>query len=116
MKPHDRIEAGPFRIEPIRVTHSIADGIGLAIDTPVGTIVHTGDFKLDPSPLDGESPDYRRFAELGAEGVLVLCSGSTHVGPPGHTRSEVGVGRPLTGRFERAAGGILVPTLASHNH
>src|SRR6266702_5483449 len=116
MKPHDRIEAGPFRIEPIRVTHSIADGIGLAIGTPVGTLVHTGDFKLDPSPLDGETPDYRRFAELGAEGVLVLCSDSTNVDRPGHTRAEVEVGLALAERFARAPGRIIVATFASHIH
>ena len=116
MKPHDRIEAGPFRIEPIRVTHSIADGIGLAIDTPVGTIVHTGDFKLDPSPLDGETPDYKRFTELGEHGVLLLCSDSTNVGRPGHTRSERDVGVALRERFQRASGRIVVATFASHIH
>jgi len=116
MKPHDRIEAGPFRIEPIRVTHSIADGIGLAIDTPVGTIVHTGDFKLDPSPLDGETPDYKRFTELGEHGVLLLCSDSTNVGRPGHTRSELDVGVALRERFQRASGRIVVATFASHIH
>jgi len=116
MKPHDRIEVGPFRIEPIRVTHSIADGIGLAIDTPVGTIVHTGDFKLDPSPLDGETPDYRRFAELGEHGVLALCSDSTNVDRPGHTRSELEVGTALRERFQRASGRIFVATFASHIH
>ena len=72
IRPRERVEAGPFGIEAIRVTHSIVDGIGLAIDTPAGTVVHTGDFKLDPSPLDGELPDYRRFAELGEQGVIVL--------------------------------------------
>src|SRR5207245_4050139 len=110
MRPRARHPIGPFTVEAIRVTPSIADGVGLAIETPVGTIVHTGDFKLDPSPLDGESPDYRRFAELGAEGVLVLCSDSTNVGRPGHTRSEVEVGRALTERFERATGRIIVAT------
>src|SRR5207245_2879836 len=73
IRPRERVEAGPFGIEAIRVTHSIVDGIGLAIDTPAGTVVHTGDFKLDPSPLDGELPDYRRDAELGDEGVDVPC-------------------------------------------
>src|SRR5256712_17642 len=115
-RPRDRIEIGPFIVEPIRVTHSIADGVGLAIGTPVGTLVHTGDFKLDPSPLDGETPDYRRFAELGAEGVLVLCSDSTNVDRPGHTRSEVEVGRALAERFARAPGRIIVATFASHIH
>ena len=116
IRPRDRIEAGPFSIEAIRVTHSIADGIGLAIGTPVGTIVHTGDFKLDPSPLDGEPPDYRRFAELGDQGVLVLCSDSTNVDRPGHTRSETDVGQALGTRFDGASGRIIVATFASHIH
>ena len=116
MRPRDCIEIGPFRVEPIRVTHSIVDGVGLAIDTPVGTVVHTGDFKLDPSPLDGETPDYHRFAELGEHGVLVLCSDSTNVDRPGHTRSEIDVGQALRGHFERATGRIVLATFASHIH
>ncbi|HEU5322061.1 MAG TPA: ribonuclease J, partial [Methylomirabilota bacterium] len=116
VRPRDRVEVGPFRIEPIRVTHSIVDGIGLAIDTPVGTIVHTGDFKLDPSPLDGEAPDYRKFAELGEQGVLVLCSDSTNVERPGHTRSETEVGGALAERVDRAQGRVIVATFASHIH
>jgi ribonuclease J len=116
IRPRDRIEAGAFGVEAIRVTHSIADGIGLAIDTPVGTIVHTGDFKLDPSPLDGEPPDYRRFAELGEQGVMVLCSDSTNVERPGHTRSEMDVGQALGARFDGATGRIIVATFASHIH
>jgi ribonuclease J len=116
MKPGDRIEIGPFRIEPIRVTHSIADGIGLAVDTPVGTIVHTGDFKLDESPLDGEEADYRKFTELGDQGVLALCSDSTNVDRPGHTPSEREVGRALSARFHGASGRIILATFASHIH
>jgi ribonuclease J len=116
IRPREPFEIGPFRIEPIRVTHSIVDGIGLAVDTPVGTIVHTGDFKLDGTPLDGEPPDYRRFAELGEQGVLVLCSDSTNVDRPGHTRSETEVGAALAERFERAPGRIVVATFASHIH
>ena len=116
MRPRARFDLGPFGIEPIRVTHSIVDGIGLAIQTPVGTIVHTGDFKLDPSPLDGETPDYRRFAELGDQEVLVLCSDSTNVDRPGHTRSESEVGQALGERFARAAGRVVVATFASHIH
>src|SRR5437867_4343723 len=107
---------GQFTIEPIRVTHSIADGMGLAIRTTAGTIVHTGDFKLDPSPLDGEPADTRRFAELGEEGVAVLCSGSTHVDRPGHTQSEIEVGAALAERFDRAPGRIILATFASHVH
>ncbi len=116
VRPRARFDVGPFGIEPIRVTHSIVDGIGLAIETPVGTIVHTGDFKLDPSPLDGETPDYRRFAELGEQGVLVLCSDSTNVDRPGHTRSETEVGQALAERFTRASGRVIVATFASHIH
>jgi ribonuclease J len=116
IRPRERVEVGPFRVEPIRVTHSIVDGIGLAIDTPVGTVVHTGDFKLDPSPLDGEPPDYHRFAELGEHGVLLLCSDSTNVDRPGHTRSEIDVGDALRGHFGQAPGRVIVATFASHIH
>jgi ribonuclease J len=116
IRPRERVEVGPFRVEAIRVTHSIVDGIGLAIETPVGTLVHTGDFKLDPSPLDGEAPDYHRFAELGEHGVLVLCSDSTNVDREGHTPSESDVGEALRGPFERARGRIIFATFASHIH
>jgi ribonuclease J len=116
ISPREAFEAGPFRIEPIRVTHSIVDGIGLAIDTPVGAIVHTGDFKLDPSPIDGLPSDYQKFAELGERGVLVLCSDSTNAERPGHVRSETEVGAALAARFEKAQGRIVVATFASHIH
>jgi ribonuclease J len=116
IRPRDRVTLGSLGVEAIRVTHSIVDGIGLAIDTPVGTIVHTGDFKLDPSPLDGEPPDYRRFAELGEQGVMVLCSDSTNVDRPGHTRSEMDVGQALGARFDGATGRVIVATFASHIH
>jgi ribonuclease J len=114
--PGDEIRAGSLVIVPIRVTHSIADGIGLAIETPVGTIVHTGDFKLDPRPVDAEQPDYAKFASLGERGVLCLCSDSTNVGRPGRTGSETEVGAALQGRFAQAPGRILVATFASHIH
>jgi ribonuclease J len=114
--PGDRIVVGGFVIEPIRVTHSIADGIGLAIETPIGTVVHTGDFKLDRRPVDHQQPDYSRFAALGKRGVLALCSDSTNVGRPGHTGSETEVGRALGGRFAEASGRIIVATFASHIH
>jgi ribonuclease J len=116
MRPRERFQIGPFGVEPIRVTHSIVDGMGLAIDTPAGTIVLTGDFKLDPSPLDNEPSDYRRFAELGEQGVLLLCSDSTNVDRPGHTRSEVEVGAALAERFARATGRVILATFASHIH
>jgi ribonuclease J len=114
--PGDEIRAGSFVVVPIRVTHSIADGIGLAIETPVGTIIHTGDFKLDPRPVDAEQPDYAKFAALGERGVLCLCSDSTNVGRPGRTGSETEVGEALQGRFAQAPGRILVATFASHIH
>jgi ribonuclease J len=116
MTPRVPFTLGPFTIEPIRVTHSIADGMGLAIGTPAGTIVHTGDFKLDPSPLDGEPADTARFAELGEQGVAVLCSDSTNVDRPGHTRSEIEVGAALAERFDAASGRIILATFASHIH
>jgi ribonuclease J len=114
--PGDRIAIGSVTVEPIRVTHSIADGIGLAIETPVGTVVHTGDFKLDARPVDHRQPDYSRFTALGERGVLVLCSDSTNVGRPGRTGSETEVGQALAGRFAEAAGRIIVATFASHIH
>jgi ribonuclease J len=115
-QPGDTITAGCFRIVPMRVTHSIADGIGLAIETPLGTVVHTGDFKLDAHPVDGEHADMSGFAALGARGVLCLCSDSTNVGRPGRTGSESDVGAALRGRFEAARGRIIVATFASHIH
>ncbi len=114
--PGEEVAIGCFTIVPIRVTHSIADGIGLAIETPVGTIVHTGDFKLDPNPVDRRQPDYSRFAALGERGVLVLCSDSTNVGRPGRTGSETEVGAALAGRFAAAPGRIIIATFASHIH
>jgi ribonuclease J len=114
--PGDRIAIGGFTVEPIRVTHSIADGIGLAIETPLGTVVHTGDFKLEAHPVDHQQPDYSRFAALGERGVLVLCSDSTNAGRQGHTGSETLVGQALGGRFAEAPGRIIVATFASHIH
>ena len=115
-RPSDEIRVGGLVVEPIRVTHSIADGIGLAIETPAGTVVHTGDFKLDESPVDAAQPDYARFRALGERGVLALCSDSTNVGRPGRTGSETEVGAALQGRFAQAPGRILVATFASHIH
>ncbi len=115
-RPGDEIRVGGLVVEPIRVTHSIADGIGLAIETPAGTVVHTGDFKLDESPVDAAQPDYARFRALGERGVLALCSDSTNVGRPGRTGSETEVGAALQGRFAQAPGRILVATFASHIH
>lgn len=116
IEPRRAFELGPFRIEPIRVTHSVVDGVGYGIDTPVGTLVHTGDFKLDPSPIDGKLSDYHRLGELGERGVLCLMADSTNVERPGTTPSEREVGEALTGRFRRAPGRIILATFASHVH
>jgi ribonuclease J len=92
------------------------DGLGYGIETPVGTLVHTGDFKFDPHPIDGERSDYHRLAELGERGVLCLMADSTNVNRSGSTPSEHEVGRALTDRFRRAPGRIIVATFASHVH
>ncbi|HKA31313.1 MAG TPA: ribonuclease J [Candidatus Binatia bacterium] len=107
---------GPFAVEPFAVTHSIPDSVGLVIRTPVGTVVHTGDFKLDQTPLDGRLPDLGRLAELGAEGVLLLMSDSTNVEHAGVTPSERSVGVHLEQIFREAAGRVLVTTFSSHIH
>src|SRR5215813_12475377 len=107
---------GPFAVEPFAVTHSIPDSVGLVIRTPVGTVVHTGDFKLDQTPLDGRLPDLGRLAELGAEGVLLLMSDSTNVEHPGVTPSERSVGAHLEQIFREATGRVVVTTFSSHIH
>jgi ribonuclease J len=107
---------GPFVVEPFAMTHSIPDSVGLAIRTPVGTVVHTGDFKLDQTPLDGRFPDLARLADLGAEGVELLFSDSTNVEHPGITPSERTVGAQLEGIFRQANGRIVVTTFSSHIH
>jgi ribonuclease J len=116
VEPRRPFELGPFRLEPLRVTHSVVDGVGYAVETPVGVLVHTGDFKLDPSPIDGERADYHRLAELGERGVLCLLSDSTNVERPGAIPSEREVGRALAERVRRAPGRVIVATFASHVH
>jgi ribonuclease J len=116
VEPRQAFDLGPFRVEPVRVTHSVVDGLGYAIETPVGVVVHTGDFKFDPTPIDGERSDLARLAELGERGVLCLLSDSTNVERPGSTPSEREVGRALGERFRRATGRIIVATFASHVH
>jgi ribonuclease J len=112
-EPH---RIGCFVVEPLTMTHSIPDTVGLAIRTPVGTVVHTGDFKLDQTPLDGRPSDIRRLAELGTEGVLLLLSDSTNAERPGVTPSERTVGGQLDAIFRQAPGRVLVTTFSSHIH
>ncbi|SMB95645.1 ribonuclease J [Thermanaeromonas toyohensis ToBE] len=116
VKPRDILKLGPFKVEFIRVSHSIADSVGLAIHTPVGTIVHTGDFKIDHTPIDGEVFDFYKFAQLGEEGVLVLLSDSTNVERPGFTMSERAVGQTFDEVFRKAKERIIVASFASNIH
>ncbi|MFQ5813488.1 MAG: ribonuclease J [Anaerolineae bacterium] len=109
----DRIALGPFRVEFFHVCHSIPDGVGLAIETPVGLVVHSGDFKFDYTPVDGKPPDFAKLAELGGRGVLVLLSDSTNAERPGFTRSERAIDDALDQVFQRAEGRIIVATFAS---
>ncbi len=107
---------GSFKVEFIRSTHSIADSVALAIITPVGTIVHTSDFKVDYTPIEGQPMDLTRLAELGKKGVLLLMCDSTNVEREGYTMSERTVGDTFEEIFMKARGRILVATFASNVH
>lgn len=116
-KPKDIVKLGRyFNVEFIKTTHSIADAVAFAIHTPVGTVVHTGDFKIDYTPIDGEVMDFARFAELGKEGVLLLMSDSTNVERPGYTMSERSVGLEFDKIFMNSNKRIIVATFASNIH
>lgn len=110
------INLGVFRVEFIRSTHSIADAVALAIHTPIGIVVHTSDFKVDYTPISGESIDLARFAELGKKGVMLLMCDSTNVERPGYTMSERTVGETFEEIFMNARSRILVATFASNIH
>ena len=107
---------GCFSIEFIRVNHSIPDAVALAIRTPVGTVVHTGDFKIDLTPISGGMIDLVRFGELGNEGVLALMSDSTNVETPGHSASERKVGESFDKLFQGCDKRIIITTFASNVH
>ncbi len=111
--PH---RVGSFWVEPIRVTHSIADATALAIKTDAGTVIHTGDFKFDPTPPDGEAFDIDRIDELGGEGVALLMSDSTNIDASGETGSERGVGDSLHRITAKADGAVVVAMFASNVH
>jgi ribonuclease J len=113
IKPHESITVGPLRVEFLRVTHSMPDCVALAIHTPAGVIVHTGDFKIDQTPLDGAPCDLHRFAELGASGVLALFSDSTNVDRRGFTGSERDVVEGFEEIFSSAPGKIVVTAFSS---
>jgi ribonuclease J len=110
------LKLGPFNVEFLEVSHSIPDGVGLGIHTPVGTIVHTGDFKLDQTPIDFRPTAMQRFAELGSKGVLLLLSDSTNADTPGFTTPERNVGRAFESIFALAPGRVIVASFASHIH
>jgi ribonuclease J len=113
VKPRERVTVGVFTIEFIRVTHSIPDCVAIAIETPHGVIIHTGDFKIDQTPLDGEAVDVHRLAQLGASGVLALFADSTNIDRRGFTGSEVDVIDGFEEVFTSAAGKIVVAAFAS---
>ncbi len=111
------IKLGDFRVEFIHTNHSIADAVAVALHTPVGVLLHTGDFKIDPTPIDGDMIDLARIGELGNQGVLALFSDSTNADRPGYTMSESSVGKTFDSLFERGADKrIIIATFASNIH
>jgi ribonuclease J len=111
--PRQQVNIGPFTVEFIRVTHSMPDCVALAITTPVGTVVHTGDFKIDQTPIDGQHFDLHRLAELGSAGVLALFADSTNVDRPGFTGPETGVIDAFEEIFTTTTGTLVVATFSS---
>jgi ribonuclease J len=107
-------EVGAFKVEPYRVSHSIPDAVGFAIDTPLGLVVHSGEYKFDMTPVDGQLTDLHRLAEYGQRGVLALLADSTNSERPGHTPSEAIVREALERVFDRASGRVIVATFASN--
>ena len=116
VEPGETVRAGKFNVEFIHVNHSIADSVAFAIHTRMGTVVHTGDFKIDSTPIDGEVIDLARFGALGKEGVLALCADSTNVERAGYTPSEKTVGATFTRQFSNCDERIIVTTFASNVH
>jgi ribonuclease J len=112
----DRLRLGGLDIEFIRVSHSIPDGVAVAVRTAAGLVVHTGDFKFDDTPVDGEVTDVQKFAELGREGILALLSDSTNATRAGSTPSESTIGRTFEQVFRHASGRIIVACFASTIH
>ena len=116
VKPKDIREIGPFKIEFVHVTHSIVSCVALAITTPVGVVIHTGDFKVDPTPTDNALFDLHTFAEYGKRGVLLLLSDSTNADRPGYSDSERAVRPRLEDLFHRAEGKVFVSCFSSSVH
>ena len=116
VKEGDVVNFNKLSVEFIRATHSIADSCSLAIFTPLGTVVHTGDFKIDYTPIDGRVMDLNRFSELGEEGILLLMADSTNVDRSGHSLSERTIGETLNRILNNAKGRVIVATFASNIH
>ena len=116
VKPRDVIRLNSVSVEFIKTNHSIADSVAIAIHTPLGVILHTGDFKVDYTPIDGELMDFARFAELGKKGVLAMMADSTNVEKQGYTKSEKIVGESLVRIFGKTKGRIIIATFASNIH
>ncbi|WP_148133397.1 ribonuclease J [Candidatus Formimonas warabiya] len=116
VKPRDILKIEPFKIEFIRVSHSIADAVAVAVHTPLGIILHTGDFKFDMTPIDGDTLDFHKFASIGEQGVLVMMSDSTNVERPGYTLSEKSVGETFDETFRLAKSRIIMASFASNVH
>ncbi len=116
IQPREKIDLFPFEVEPYRAAHSIVDGVGFAIRTPVGMIVHTGDFKIDQTPVDEENTDLARLAELGEEGVLLLLADSTNVENEGYTLSERSVGKILEEMIPQCQQRVIIATFSSNIH
>ena len=116
IKPGDKINVGAFNLEFIRVNHSIPDAISIVLKTPIGTIIHTGDFKFDQTPVDGQVTQFNKFAEFGDEGVLALLADSTNAERPGFTQSEKMVGQTFDDEFRYARNRIIVATFSSNVH
>ncbi|MDD7408936.1 MAG: ribonuclease J [Anaerovoracaceae bacterium] len=114
IEPGDRLQIGSFKIEVLNITHSIAGACAFAIDTPAGLIFHTGDFKIDYTPLKGDPIDFQRFAEIGRKGVLLLMADSTNALRKGYTPSERTVAATLNNIFATAKGRIIIATFASN--
>jgi len=116
VKPRDVIKLNSVSVEFIKTNHSIADSVAIAIHTPLGVVLHTGDFKIDYTPIDGEPMDFGRFAEIGKRGVLAMLADSTNVEKPGYTMSEKVVGESFARLFSKAKGRIIIATFASNVH
>lgn len=116
VRPREIVKIGQFQVEFIRITHSIVDGVGFGITTPIGRVVHTGDFKVDHTPVDGELLDFHRFSDYGDQGTLVLLSDSTNSERKGYTLSEREVGLAFDEIFSKADKRIILATFASNIH